>query len=600
MTRERERSEATASNIVLFSDGTGNSAGKLFKTNVWRLYQALDFPGPDAATPQKPEQIAYYDDGVGTSSFKPLAVLGGAFGWGLKRNVLDLYTFLCRNYRPGDRIYSFGFSRGAFTMRVLAGLLNHQGLVRADSRSEAELRRLALGAFRSYRSKRYTTQCRLERPARLLRQALIASKNRLLGLETYQPQCRPADLSITFLGLWDTVAAYGLPIDELTRAWNALFPLSAGDRELSACVERACHVLALDDERNTFHPVLWNEAGCNTDTTHIQEERLTQVWFTGMHSNVGGGYPDDALAHVSLDWMMGEAHRLGLAFKEDDWKRIKATADVCGRLYDSRHGLGGTYRYLPRKLAVLTQDVADPKRPVRIERPKIHESVFKRIAQGVDSYAPFVLPARYAVVTAAGQIIDPPPVPGPGNPSGIEPATQAASRVQRQEQVWNLVWCKRVAYFTSILVAALLVAFPLYRPATVACEGRLCALSSAVSGLGWLLPGMAAPWLAAYQSHPGTFSVLALVLIALIWTSSRLQVWIFDTMRAIWHPSPASLVLPRRGWRVPYTRGSSGCVAIRSTSVFSPCCSGGSYLLSRVWPLHCWSWGDSARASLRC
>src|SRR5256714_2774640 len=103
--------EAVGRNIVLLSDGTGNSAGKLFKTNVWRIYDALDLSNAS--------QIASYDDGVGTSSIKPLAVLGGAFGWGLKRNVLALYMFLCRNYKSGDRIYAFGFSRGAFTIRVL-------------------------------------------------------------------------------------------------------------------------------------------------------------------------------------------------------------------------------------------------------------------------------------------------------------------------------------------------------------------------------------------------------------------------------------------------------------------------------------------------
>src|SRR5450432_2889341 len=98
-------------NIVLLSDGTGNSAGKLFKTNVWRMYQALDLSSPG--------QLAHYDDGVGTSSFKPLAIVGGAFGWGLKRNLIDLYISLCRNYVDGDQIYGFGFSRGAFTIRVL-------------------------------------------------------------------------------------------------------------------------------------------------------------------------------------------------------------------------------------------------------------------------------------------------------------------------------------------------------------------------------------------------------------------------------------------------------------------------------------------------
>lgn len=104
--------------IVVLSDGTGNSAAKLFKTNVWRLYQALDLTEPMPSAQGTARQIAYYDDGVGTSSFWPLALLGGVFGWGLKRNVLDLYTFICRNYKPGDRIYAFGFSRGAFTIRI--------------------------------------------------------------------------------------------------------------------------------------------------------------------------------------------------------------------------------------------------------------------------------------------------------------------------------------------------------------------------------------------------------------------------------------------------------------------------------------------------
>src|SRR3989338_1841759 len=119
-------------NIVLLSDGTGNSVAKLFKTNVWRLYQALDLQGGD--------QIAFYDDGDGTESFKPLALLGGAIGLGLKRNVLDLYTFLCRNYEQNDRIYGFGFSRGAFTIRTLVGLIASQGVVRAASGGELRRR----------------------------------------------------------------------------------------------------------------------------------------------------------------------------------------------------------------------------------------------------------------------------------------------------------------------------------------------------------------------------------------------------------------------------------------------------------------------------
>src|SRR6266566_5430754 len=115
-----------ARKIILLSDGTGNSAAKVWRTNVWRTFEALDLSGND--------QVAFYDDGVGTSSFKPMAILGGAFGFGLKRNVISLYKFACRNHRsPDDEIFGFGFSRGAFTIRVLMGLILDQGLVPAGN-----------------------------------------------------------------------------------------------------------------------------------------------------------------------------------------------------------------------------------------------------------------------------------------------------------------------------------------------------------------------------------------------------------------------------------------------------------------------------------
>src|ERR1700675_1587072 len=130
-------------NIILLSDGTGNSAAGVFKTNVWRLFQILDLRDPNS-------QIAFYDDGVGTSSFKLFAILGGVFGFGLKRNVIAIYSFCCRNYLPGDRIYCFGFSRGSFTIRVVAGLIASQGLVEYKD-NEADLARFAADAYRAYR-----------------------------------------------------------------------------------------------------------------------------------------------------------------------------------------------------------------------------------------------------------------------------------------------------------------------------------------------------------------------------------------------------------------------------------------------------------------
>ncbi len=132
--------------LVVLSDGTGNSAATIWRTNVWRLYEALDLSRND--------QTAFYDDGVGTSSFKPLALLGSAFGWGLKRNLIHQYVFLCRNFRAGDEIFCFGFSRGAFTVRLLTELVTSIGLVNSTGRSDAELRQKAKAVYRLYRKRR--------------------------------------------------------------------------------------------------------------------------------------------------------------------------------------------------------------------------------------------------------------------------------------------------------------------------------------------------------------------------------------------------------------------------------------------------------------
>jgi uncharacterized protein (DUF2235 family) len=119
---------ASARNLIVLSDGTGNSAAAASKTNVWRLYQALDVTDGT--------QIAVFSDGVGTSNIMPLRILGQALGFGVQLNVLRLYKFLCRNYVPGDQIWAFGFSRGAFTIRVLVGLVLNEGLVCWDTEAE--------------------------------------------------------------------------------------------------------------------------------------------------------------------------------------------------------------------------------------------------------------------------------------------------------------------------------------------------------------------------------------------------------------------------------------------------------------------------------
>lgn len=538
-------------NIVLLSDGTGNSAAKLFKTNVWRTYQALDL--------QSGDQIAIYDDGVGTDSFKPLALLGGAIGLGLRRNVLDLYTFLCRNHRPGDRIYCFGFSRGAFTIRTLVGLIASQGVVQAAG--EADLHEHVHEAYARDREE--------------FRTNLGRARDRL-GLRVRRPPRpplgRPVD-SITFLGLWDTVDAYGMPIEELKRGIDLYIrPLTFPDRTLWPGVERACHALALDDERRTFHPVLWDEQGS------VNPQRIKQVWFAGVHSNVGGGYPNDALAHVPLAWIMTEADQVGLRFKPGALQEVQALADPHGEQHDSRAGLAAYYRYAPRKLAELGNDAYHD---VHVDRPKVHESVLLRIKEGRVPYAPTGIPADYDVVRLNGTIE---PLRRLTTPTGAPlyesvPAAAARAgtpgRVGEQERAWDRVWWRRLLYLLTLAASAFLAGFPWWFPPVPggACSGRWCFIDPLLGFLGGFAPGWLAPWIEAFRLAPVAFIPGALVLAASLtasaWTARRIA----DATETAWRhlkpkPLPPSTpYTPRVVYRLRTSRGLLGTYRVLTRTV---------------------------------
>jgi uncharacterized protein (DUF2235 family) len=375
------------------------------------------------------DQVAKYDDGVGTSSFLPLALLGGAFGWGLKRNILDAYKFVCRNYQTdSSELFLFGFSRGAFTVRVLAAFILEQGLV--QTASESELHDLARKAYRAYRANSYHSITRIEYLLRGIRDGIIQAWDRLSGRCVYDQSRNVVVAAIEFIGVWDTVAAYGLPADEMTRGFSKwIWPLELPNRELNARVKFARHALCLDDARTTFHPVLWNEGRSSTvvgsdGEASVSAQRIVQVWFAGMHSNVGGGYPDGALAYVPLRWMIAEAQRRGLRFKSeptdepDTFKTTRSAEDKDGRMYDSRSGLGSYYRYGPRNVRDLCEDKDNH---VYIRQPKIHESVFARINSGCNAYAPIGLPANYAIATDRGQLLAP-------SPQQFETEQQATAR----------------------------------------------------------------------------------------------------------------------------------------------------------------------------
>ena len=562
-------------NIVLLSDGTGNSAAKVWRTNVWRLFQALDLKGSN--------QIAIYDDGVGTSSFMPLAVLGGVFGYGLKRNVLTLYKFLCRNYQSGDtieradKVYGFGFSRGAFTIRVVIGLVLDQGLVNFSS--ERELDKKAAAAYRAYQNA--AGQGWLLYPYRWVRYQV--------DKRFYKHHERMVN-SIEFLGLWDTVSAYGLPVDEMTRGVSQwIWPLELPITTFNENILKARHALAIDDERQTFHPVLWDENGSNTQpagtTRSTKDEQLLQVWFSGMHANVGGGYPDDSLANVSLSWILAEAEQAGLVFKEiakaepDALLVTDSAKDKDGRLYDSRSGMGGYYRYSPRKISDFYDAMAEAAaKSVKNKKalsiiPKIHESVFGRIKVGAHLYAPIGLPASYEVVTTGdvGLVFNPaPPVVTPDalaiqpNSATLAEDGNASSRHEAQEGAWDLVWRKRVVYFLTVFTTGYLLSYPLFRDnyQFQALHTRLKLFGDLVSTLiGWL-PGYAARWPQAYERDPALLLVFIALLIILLRTSTSLGDSIRDGMRHLWVKSLPGTSKPPLTADVAQTRSIGTLFAI--------------------------------------
>ena len=365
--------------IVVCSDGTGNAAIKGRGTNVFKLFEAVDLNG-HTRDPKLTPQVAIYDDGVGAEDFKLLKIVGGAFGLGLSRNVKDLYRELVRIYDEGDEIYVFGFSRGAFTVRTLVGFIATCGLV--------DRKKLARNDFAGLRQKiddAYSAYRKCYRPW-LWR--IFGKPTRDAGDTFKKAHSLTTDVRVRFVGVWDTVDAVGLPF-HIADFWNATFyQFKFSDHKLSTIVDRACHALSIDDPRQSFTPVLWDESG--------DEDRITQVWFAGVHSNVGGGYPKQGMSLVALDWMLTEAGRpdekgkKGLRTNETEREYFRDHANVDDKLYDPRAGLGIFYRWKIRDIAKLCRD--------HKLKPRIHLTALERIAHGTDDYAPGNLPSDAEVV----------------------------------------------------------------------------------------------------------------------------------------------------------------------------------------------------------
>jgi uncharacterized protein (DUF2235 family) len=333
--------------LVMCCDGTWNTPDEVkdglpCPTNVVKLALAVGDQGADGV-----DQRVFYHPGVGTKRSE--RIRGGAFGYGLSRNVRETYRFLVESYEPGDELFFFGFSRGAFTARSVAGLVRNSGILKRRHVDRLDQ------AYALYRS----------------RTAHPRGVEATLFRRSWSWESR-----IRFIGVWDTVGALGIPLQgPLARLVNRRWAFH--DTQLSSHVDNAFQALAIDEQRQPFVATLWQPS----DAPALNQ-RVEQVWFAGVHSDVGGGYSDAALADVPLLWMAGRARDCGLGFEDDAFddavtsrrgaagEDIAVRPDPLGALHDSRKGY---YRLVPplhRQLGVTdpAQEYAAASAVLRTEK----------------------------------------------------------------------------------------------------------------------------------------------------------------------------------------------------------------------------------------
>ncbi|MGJ7506800.1 DUF2235 domain-containing protein [Variovorax sp. GT1P44] len=302
-------------NIVFCADGTWNGLGhgdaqelQADATNVLRLFAALagavtadslrrqdEQEKVNTGSDGKVTQIAKYLHGVGDSQNGIRKLLGGVFGEGFIERIVRGYTFLSRNYEPGDRIYLTGFSRGAYTARALGGMVTRMGLLPQDAMRgsdgsyDADLAyRLGVFVWAAHRR-------------------ALGKQSTLLGyLEEFKAQSIALDklvkdVGIEAIGVWDTVGALGVPVYDLADA-SKVDIFEFADLALSPKVRLGFHALAIDEQRSDFEPTLWDA-----------RDGVSQRWFCGAHADVGGGYPTLDLCSFSLDWMIERLRDCGVA-----------------------------------------------------------------------------------------------------------------------------------------------------------------------------------------------------------------------------------------------------------------------------------------------
>jgi uncharacterized protein (DUF2235 family) len=293
-----------ATSLVICCDGTWNSAdqatteAEICVTNVLKIACRLKKHDDHGAL-----QIVYYDQGVGTGNVLD-RIGGGALGNGLEANIHDAYRFLIGNYEPGDRIYIFGFSRGAYTARSLAGMIRRCGILRRD------------------RVRQYPAAKDIYRTVR--------KRDDPKAVQFRQSAAIEDDTPIQCVGVWDTVGALGIPLRAFGSKNKKDFEFL--DTSLSSAVRFAFHALAVDEHRAPFQPTLW-------DSPPAPNQVVQQVWFAGAHSDVGGGYPQSGLSDHALLWMIESAKKAGLEFDDEVSKVLDTHPDHKQKEHESRKGV---------------------------------------------------------------------------------------------------------------------------------------------------------------------------------------------------------------------------------------------------------------------
>jgi uncharacterized protein (DUF2235 family) len=333
-------------NIALFCDGTWQHLDQPFPTNVANLARAVTPAAADGSA-----QVVYYDDGVGVSSGVLDAathLMGGALGKGLDYKITRAYEFLALNFEPGDRVFIFGFSRGAYTARSLAGLIRWTGFLKRENAGHS-FEAMALYRTRPAADAPKADEDAFQAKAKAFRQAYSQHVEPFVGAKAYQPN-DPASLTpdddcgwLQYVGVWDTVGSMGVPTNIVfAPVLNAQYRFY--DTNLSRFVRSARHAVSIDERRKTFAPTLWDNidvlnTNAKADGLAYGARPYQQQWFPGLHGGVGGGSADGGLSLAAMLWVAEGAARAGLSL-DDPRPPGRAVHQDRFRPRRLRHGAG--------------------------------------------------------------------------------------------------------------------------------------------------------------------------------------------------------------------------------------------------------------------